>query len=223
MLSQAIGALLPSAVGVALSPIPIIAVILMLSTERARSNGIAFSIGWIAGLTVVSIVVVTLVGGTDPASTADDGVNWLKVGLGVLFLAMARRQWRSRPKAGEQAEMPGWMQTVDHFTAPKSLGLGVVLSALNPKNLALTLAAAASVGQAGLSAGDDAIAIAVFVVLSSITVVGCVVVYVVAPRAAEKPLAAMNEFMSAHNAVIMMIVLLLLGAKLIGDGFGGLG
>jgi hypothetical protein len=38
-MGQAIGDLLPSAVGVAISPVPIIAVILMLGTPRARSNG----------------------------------------------------------------------------------------------------------------------------------------------------------------------------------------
>ena len=70
--------------------------------------------------------------------------------LGLLFLAMALKQWRGRPKAGETAEMPRWMSAVDHFTPAKSFGLGVVLSGLNPKNLALTVAAAASIAQAGL-------------------------------------------------------------------------
>ena len=46
--------------------------------------------------------------------------------------------------------MPKWMATIDRFTAGKSLGLGAALSGVNPKNLALTLAAAASIAQAGL-------------------------------------------------------------------------
>jgi hypothetical protein len=37
-MGQAIGEILPLAVGVALSPVPIIAIILMLGTPRARSN-----------------------------------------------------------------------------------------------------------------------------------------------------------------------------------------
>ena len=47
MLTQAIGDVLPSAVAIVLSPVPIIAVDLMLGTRRARSNGPAFAIGWI--------------------------------------------------------------------------------------------------------------------------------------------------------------------------------
>jgi threonine/homoserine/homoserine lactone efflux protein len=118
--------------------------------------------------------------------------------------------------------MPKWMQTIDAFTPVKSSGFGVVLSALNPKNLALTLAAAASIAQADLSTGDSTIAVAVFVVIGSLTVAGPVLFYLFAPQTAAKPLDAIKEFMSEHNAVIMFVVLLVLGAKLLGDGLGGL-
>ena len=47
-----IGDFLPAAIGVAISPIPIIAVILMLLTPRARTNGPAFLVGWIVALLV---------------------------------------------------------------------------------------------------------------------------------------------------------------------------
>lgn len=222
MLSQAIGGLLPAAVGVALSPIPIIAVILMLGTPRARTNGPLFALGWIVGLTAVSVVVLLVAGGSDdPGSTASDTTNWVQVGLGLLFLSMALKQWRKRPRHGEEPAMPKWVAVVDRFTGVRALALGFALSALNPKNLALTLAASASIAQAGLSAGDDAIAVAVFVVLGSLTVVGSVAVYVLGGERAARPLASMKEFMTQHNSVIMMIVLLVLGAKLIGDGWAG--
>ena len=67
---------------------------------------------------------------------------------GALFLVMALGQWRKRPKPGEQAEMPKWMAMIDRFNAGKSLGLGAVLSGANPKNLALTLAASATIAPA---------------------------------------------------------------------------
>ena len=223
MLSQAIGDLLPAAVGVGLSPIPIVAVILMLGTPKARTNGPAFAIGWVLGLTVVCVVVLTVAGGADdPNSTTSDSVNWLRVALGVAFLSMALRQWRKRPKRGEAPTMPKWMATVDRFTPGRSFVFGVLLSAVNPKNLALTLAAAAAIAQAGLSAGDDAIAVAVFVAIGSVSVAGLVVFFLFGGDHATRPLASIKEFMEDHNAVIMMVVLLVLGAKLIGDGIPGL-
>ena len=83
--------------------------------------------------------------------------------------------------------MPKWMSTVDSFAPGKSLVLGAALSGANPKNLALTLAAAASIAQAGLDGGESAIAVAVFVVLGSLTVAGPVLFYVFASDRAAAP------------------------------------
>jgi threonine/homoserine/homoserine lactone efflux protein len=224
VLEQAIGGLLPSAVGVALSPVPMIAVILMLATSRARTNGAAFAVGWIAGLVVVSTLVLLVAGDADDASsTVSDSVNWVTLGLGLLFLVMAARQWSSRPRHGEAPTLPKWMATVDSFSPGKSLVLGAALSGVNPKNLALTLAAAGSIAQAGLSGSESAVAVAVFVLIGSLTVVGPVAWYLVAKDRAARPLMSLKDFMAEHNAVIMMVVLLVLGAKLIGNGLAGVG
>ena len=48
-MGQAIGQILPLAVGVGLSPSPIIAVVVMLGTPQARANGPAFMVGWLVG------------------------------------------------------------------------------------------------------------------------------------------------------------------------------
>lgn len=222
MLTQAIGDLLPSAIGVALSPVPIIAVILMLGTPKARTNGPAFAAGWIAGLVIVSVIVLAVAGGADDAdSAAATGVNWFEVAIGALFLLMAARQWRSRPRKGVEPEMPRWMSAVDSSTPVRSLLLGAALSGVNPKNLALTAAAAASIAKAGLSGGESTVAVVVFVVIGSATVAGPVFFYLAATAKAAGPLASIKEFMSAHNAVIMMVVLLVLGAKILGQGFAG--
>lgn len=219
MLTTAIGDLLPAAVAVALSPIPIIAVILMLGTPKARTNGPAFAAGWVLGLAVVSAIVLAFA--DDPDDATSSGIDWGTLLIGVLFLAMAAKQWQQRPKAGEEATMPSWMASVDHFTAGRSFVLGVALSGVNPKNLALTVAAMASIAQLGLSTGDEVAAVAVFVVLASVTVAGSVLFYLVATDRATQALAPVKTFMANNNAVIMMVILLILGAKLIGNGLAG--
>ena len=100
--------------------------------------------------------------------------------------------------------------------------IGATLSAANPKNLALTLAASASIAEAGLSRVDTVIAVAAFVALGSVAVAGAVLSYLISPGRAARPLDAVRQFMAQNNAVIMMVVLLLLGAKLLGDGFAGI-
>jgi threonine/homoserine/homoserine lactone efflux protein len=223
MLSQAIGDLLPAAAAVALSPIPIIAIVLVLGTPRARTTGPAFALGWVLGLTVVSVVVVVLAGNaSDPDSDTATGVNWLQVAIGVLFLAMAAKQWRKRPREGEPPEMPAWVASLDSLTPGRGLVLGAALSGANPKNLALTAAAAAAIAQAGLDGADTALAIAVFVVLGSVTVAGAVLFYLVDAERAAGPLDSIRQFMAEHNNVIMMVILIVLGAKILGDGLGRL-
>ena len=135
---------------------------------------------------------------------------------------MAYKQWQGRPKPGETPTMPKMLAALDQFTAGKSLVLGAALSGANPKNLALTAAAAASIAQAGLDGAETAISVAVFVIIGSLTVAGPVVVYLLAGDHAARPLESIKEFMADHNAVIMMVVLLVLGAKLLGSGIAGL-
>lgn len=220
---QAIGDLLPSGIGVAISPVPIIAVILILGTPKAKSNGPAFALGWVVALVAVSVIVVLVAGGADdPDSGTSTTVDWVMLALGALFLLMAAGQWKGRPKPGQEAEMPKWMAALDKFTPGKSLVMGLALAGANPKNLALTLAAAASIAKAGLSGGETAVAIAVFVVIGSLTVAGPVLFYVVAPSKAEAPLAGIKQFMVDHNAAIMTVLLLVLGAKMLGNGIAGL-
>ncbi|HET8754841.1 MAG TPA: GAP family protein [Solirubrobacteraceae bacterium] len=218
MPNEAIRDLLPAALAVALSPIPIVAVVIVLGTPSARTAGPAFAVGWIAGLLAVSAIVVLLVGsGSDP-DTDDPGLNWFKIAVGITFLAMAAKQWTKRPRPGMEPDTPGWMATIDRASPPRAAVLGAALSAANPKNLALTLTAAASIGEADLDSTDTVIAVAVFTALGSISVGGAVGFYLLAGDRAARPLAVVKQFMADNNAVIMMVILLLLGAKLLGDG-----
>lgn len=224
MLSEVIGGLLPAAVAVALSPIPVIAVVVVLGTRRARSNGPLFAVGWVLGMAVASTIVLAVTrDASNPDSATATGIGWVQVALGVMFFVMAAKQWKKRPQPGVHPVMPPWMATLDTTTGVRALVLGSTLSAANPKNLALVVSAAATVAQAGLTTSGDIVAMAVFVAIGSCTVVGAVLVAVIAPRRSAAPLAAVKEFMTAHSAVIMFVILVVLGAKFVGDGLGVLG
>jgi threonine/homoserine/homoserine lactone efflux protein len=223
-MGAAIGDILPLAVGVAISPVPVIAVVLMLGTPRARPNGLAFALGWVVGLTVVGGVILALASGN---SQADDGgpetwVSVVKLALGVLFLLLAARTWRSRPRAGQEAAMPKWMQAIDTFTTGRSFGFGVLLSGVNPKNLALTIAAATAIAQTGISGGEAAGTLAVFIIVGSLSILAPVVIYFAMGVKAAVILDELKTWMADNNAAIMSVLLLVLGAKLIGDAIGGL-
>ncbi len=140
-MSTVIGELLPLALGVAISPVPIIAVILMLLAPHAKAASVAFLVGWVVGITVVVGLITLLVGPVDD-SQASDPATWtsvVKLVLGAAVVLLGFKEWRSRPRPGETAELPKWMSAIDSVTPVKALGLGALLSAVNPKNLALCL------------------------------------------------------------------------------------
>jgi threonine/homoserine/homoserine lactone efflux protein len=223
-MGEAIGDILPLAIGVAISPVPIMAIVLMLGTPRARATGPAFALGWIAGLTVAGTIMLVIASGNATTDTGnpETWVSLLKLVLGALFLLLAVKQWRSRPDAGEEAVMPKWMRTIDTFKAGKAIIGGAVLSGLNPKNLALTIAAAAAIAQTGISSGEEAGAMAIFVALGSLTILAPLVIYFALGSRAARILDGLKTWMAAHNAAIMAVLLLVLGFKLIGDAISGL-
>jgi threonine/homoserine/homoserine lactone efflux protein len=223
--ADAIGQVLSLGVGVALSPVPIIAVVLMLGTPRGRVNGPMFLLGWVLGLAVVGTIVLVAAGGAD-AMDADGPATWvsvLKLVLGVLLLLVAARQWRNRPRGGDEAAMPKWMRAIDRFTAGRSLAIATVLSGINPKNLLLTVGAAAAIAQTGVDAGQQALALAVFIVVATLGPGIPVAIYFLLGSRAKRILDELKLWMAAHNAAIMAVLCLVIGAKLIGDGISGLG
>src|ERR1700761_1315679 len=223
-MGQAIGQILPLAIAVAISPVPIIGVVLMLATPRARANGPAFLVGWVVGLAVLGTVVLLISSGASAASSGGPAkwVSVLKLGLGALLLLVAVRQWRGRPRGDEPASLPTWMAAIDGFGAPKALGMGALLATVNPKNGLMTVGAGAAIAQTGVAAGQQAVALAIFILIGTLGVVAPVAVYFGMGDRSARILGELKDWMARNNTVIMAVLVLVIGVKLIGDGITGL-
>ena len=223
-MGQGVSEVLPFAVGVAIVPIPIIAVILMLFSRRARVNGPLFLLGWAAGLTVAFGAVYALSDAGDVAtdSTASDSVSWGTLVLGVLLLLMAVRSWQKRPAPGVTPPLPKWMAGMDAIAPGKALGLGVGLSAANPKNLILVIGAATGLAQLGLSTGDAIVGLIVFVVIGSLSVAGPVAYYFAGGETAARTLDELKGWLATNNATVMAVLFLVFGAVLVSNGLAPL-
>ncbi len=218
----AIGQMLPFAVGVAVSPMPIVAIILMLVTPRARTNGPSFLIGWIGGILILGAIVLLLANPAAGPSAKPAWRLWLKLVLGVLLLLLAVREWRSRPHNGEEAATPRWMGALDTFTPIKAIGAGAFLAALNPKNLILVIGGASVVAEAGISAGQEAVVWILFTIVATISIAVPLVIYFAMGKRAAALLEQLKSWLAHNNAVIMALLCLIIGVKLIGDAISGL-
>ncbi len=218
-----IGDILPYAIGVAISPVPIIAVILMLFSTRASANAPAFLAGWVVGLLVATTLVLlfsNVIGVGEGAPPT--WVSLLKIVLGALLLLLGYEKLQGRPPAGATAPLPKWLEAVDRLTPGTSFGMGALLSGVNPKNLILAAAAALAIAQAGRSTIDTLMAVLAFVVIGSLSIAVPVLYARMGGSAARARLDASRVWLGVNNATVMAVLLLLFGVILIGQGLGGL-
>ncbi|MEA2842708.1 MAG: hypothetical protein QOJ69_379 [Actinomycetota bacterium] len=210
------------AVGVAVSPLPIVALILMLLTPKARSTGTAFALGWVIGLAAVVIVAVALGGTLTPSDGGGSGtLDTLKIVGGAALIFMGVRRWRRHAATGADHEEPKWMADIDSTGPGKALVLGAALSGVNPKNLILGLAAGASIAQTEVAGSDRVVAIAAYVLLGSLTIVGVLAFFLALGRRAENALQGLRTWLVANSAAVMSVVFVVMGAVILGKGVAG--
>lgn len=222
-MGQVIGDILPLALGIAISPVPIIATILMLLSPNARSTSIGFMIGWLAGI-IVALVVFTLLGSIIPSEQSDTAriaTGTIKIVLGALLLFLAGEQWRRRPADGEEPELPKWISAIDSMSTGRATMLGFMLAAVNPKNLLLAASAGISLGIA-TTVSETLIAMTIFVLIAASTVAAPVIAYISASNKLAGVLENLRAWLVHSNATIMAVLLLVIGVSVIGKGLGSL-
>ena len=231
MSSLSASELLPAAVGIALNPPAVVAVILMLSSSRKKA--VSFVLGWMAGLLVVGAAVL-LLGDAGQAAGSPSTIGLVaKLALGLALLALAIRQWRRWPSSAEadeeadeaeadDEEMPKWMRSLAGFSPGKSFATAALLAAVNPKTLALNIAGAIVIVEASLSVPAQAVALVLFVAVASLTVTAPLLYQLLSPERAELRLASAQRWLIVNNKAITATVLLLLGIMLAASGVQGL-
>ncbi len=218
------GELLPLAVAIAISITTIITTFLMLLSPKAKSRTVGLLVGCVVGVGG-AVALFTLLAGLLP--TQDSGGSSLvapaiNMVVGVLLVVLALRQWRGRPARGDRAELPKWMAGVDSMMPGRALVLGLLLSAVVPKNLLLALSAGLIVGEAGLSVGEASVVIVVFTAIATSTVAVPVVAHLVAPERMRDRFERLREWLLENNVTIMVLLLLVIGVVMIGNSIASL-
>ncbi|WP_406137919.1 GAP family protein [Streptomyces sp. NBC_01089] len=114
------------------------------------------------------------------------------------------------------------MGAVDRFTPVKSAGLAVALAVANPKNLVLAVGSAVSIAASGASTGGKTVAAVLMVLIASLCTLLPLGVYLLGGRRSQTVLGEWRTWMARHNAAIMTTLLVVLGAKYVGDAISGL-
>ena len=214
-MSQVISAILSPAVGVLISPFPIVGLILILLSKKARSNSVFYMLGWIIGN--AAMFLIGMFGMSAGVSQGEPGLvkTIVSLVLGGLLLFCAVREFMKRPKKGEKAKTPKWFAKMTQISVWGAAGFGVLLSALNFKNALLSLSAGAGVGALGLSGTLQAAGAILYVAIASASIIVPTVAFLIAGHRLDKTLDALRDWLIQYNAIIMSVLLLMIGLNMI--------
>jgi len=220
-LLEALGQVLPLAVGISLSPLPIIAVVLTAMSPRARASGPAFVAGRMLGLAFVAGVVIAASDLVYSLTSAAGLPAIVKLVLGLALVVLGVSKWRPKPKGVEPA-LPGWMSAFSSASPGRAFSLSLLLSVANPKELALLVAVGVTVGGAPLSVGDEVLVGIGVVVIASLPVVLPVLAILIAPARVRPALEGLRTWLTANSSVVMGLLLVVIGAVVTGGAIGEL-
>lgn len=205
------------ALGIAVSPIPIAALILVLLSARPRSSSAAFTVGWIVGIgSVATVAVVTPLfdAGDDPS----DRRGWFRLIVGIVLLLVAARRWITRPGSDVEPTIPPLMRAVDRVSGVGVLGIGFALAAFNPKDMLLAAAGGSEIAGAELAPGATSVALMLFTGVAASTAIAPVVAYLLAGDRLDRHLERARRWLIRHNPTVMAVVLLGLGVLFVAEG-----
>jgi hypothetical protein len=219
---SALGPLLPIAVAVAVSTVPIMATILILLSPKRNQSAIPFLIGWVVGMAAVVVIAAfganALPIGSFRGQQRAIAIGQILVGTALLVAAVMawRRATRARADQGNR-----WLGRVDRMGPVAALGLALALN-LRPKALLLGAAAGLSVAGSSLKTTEAVIVLAIYVGLSSSTVIVPIVATLVAPAWTQPRLVLARDWLSHNSAQITVVVLVMVGFVILGAGISQL-
>lgn len=218
-----IGLVLPFAVGVALSPMAIVAVIVLAQSTHVAVNAGAFVAGWLLGLVIGSLVTLLVTGllGVGGASTPG-WVPFARIAGGLVLLLFAWERAGARRPASVDGSGSAWVHGLERMSADRALGMGAVQAGLDPRKLVIIAAVALGVARAGQGSTEALVAMLVFVLVGTIGVAVPVVWPRIAGAGARARLEGLRDRLADDNATIQAVTLLLLGTLLVGQGLADL-
>jgi hypothetical protein len=219
-MGTAIGEILPLAVALACGPLPIIALVLILVSADAKSTGVGFVIGRLAGLAgivAVTLVIFAFIG--DPSfghrSHPAPAVSIARIVIGVVLIGLGVRGWLNRNEPTKPSPIA---KRVDGLKFGGAVGMGVLVCVVDPSCLALGLLAGVDIGGAKAPIATTIVVAIGFVVVATISVTVPLLAYLAGGQAAERKIVGVKTWLLSNEQAVMMVLFFVIGAMLVGRG-----
>ena len=201
-----------------MSPIPILALVVILTATKDTKNGPAFLLGWMLGLFIVGILVFLY-----PVNQTENGTptflaGLIRIILGFILLMLAIRKLLKQHYSDKQVKVPKLITRLEKVGIFKSAMAGFIFSAIYPKNLVLSIGGAVVIDRVVSIFAMQVISLLVFTTLASLSIASPIVVSLLKKQKSEIMLAQLRSWLVKNNAIIIIILLLIFGVLLIGRG-----
>lgn len=217
----AIGQLLPIALAVAISSVPLMATIIILLSPRRGQSAVPFLLGWVLGIVVV-VSLCTLFAQAVPSPRSsrrpETTIGIIEIVIGAALVVIAIIAWR-RARRNPTDAMPKWLSAVGTFGAWPAFGVAFVLN-LRPKGLLLAIAAGLALRAEGLTLGQSAVAILVYTAIACSTVAVPIIVTLADPERMQPRLISAKDWIGRNSGAVTALILVLIGVVIIGSGLG---
>lgn len=195
-----------AALGIAVSPIPALAVAALLGGDGALRAAAAFVVGEAVAVGAIAAIVVTLA-----ASSLEDSLD---VTVAVMQLAIAGLLGlllvAHMQRAGDKRATPRVLAALNGVRErPRAaFVIGLAMVAVNPKNLAFALAGGAAILQLDRTWGVNLATVVAFTALAVSVLTAEIVAYALSPQRAARLLARGGALASRHERVLVSVVLI---------------
>jgi hypothetical protein len=212
-----LGLVIPLGLAGALSTVPVAIVFVILLSSRARSNGIAYLVGWGSSVILLTSAVTTgLAFLPSSARTLNSPVIGVaEIVIGVLLVVYtvlnSRRPPRMHPRRAD------WSARLNRAPVWSALAIGIALG-FRPKALLLA-AAVGLVVSSGENRPLQSIALVLIYSLIAISSVALPVVFSFTDRDRTAAwLTAARAYLRRHGTAITLVTGLVVGTAIVGNG-----
>ena len=178
-----------------ISPLFVIAAVLMMSESEKVRTSWAAAFGWAVSIGVCCAAMVVLGGVVHDSGSAHRKHWWfgaidLAVGLVVAYLAL--REFR-RSRSNADRDLPKWMNRVGTMSVITAFGLGLFL----PANV-LAYAAGSEIVQQHFHGAEKWVAVGLYVLIGSLLEVMPVLYLTLRPKNRERLLRTWHRWLDSH-------------------------
>jgi len=205
----------------ALSPTALLVAAVYLGSARPRLTAGFYLIGAVAMSLVTGVVILLILRAAQLSRPAEHTPRYgLRLGLGILLLLAAIVVARRKPKPPDPDKpASGIVNKMVANPGPWSaFAVGLLIFAPG----VTFLAALQVIATSDASDFETAVAIIVVVVINVLLVWLPIVMHIIFPNRTTRYLTAFNAWLRAHGQVILIVILIVVGLIMVGNGIYGL-